>query len=349
MTGETGWTDWERVTRGPGYFAGFRCLAGECPHTCCAAGWEIPVDAETARFYRTLPGELGDRLRAALGRDEEGEVCLFPGEDGVCPFLDGAGLCEVHIRLGEERTCAICRSHPRFFYDYGPLREVGLCGSCPEAARLILNEDLSPTLSPGGGQGEAPELLPPLLSARSWAMAILERRELPLGRRLQAALLLANEVQVMVDNGDWEDLAAVGSYYAQEVPQVEASRLPGGEEALKACLEELGALEPLEPDWRGLLSAAAPRRVPPEKGRRAAAYFVYRHWLRGVWDGDLVSWAAVGAMGVLTAAAVGPDFDEGFRRFCLEIEHSEENLAALRGAFGERLGLARLLAAANLA
>ena len=51
-------------THVPQYYSSFRCLAGECPHTCCAAGWEIPVDPDTAALYKTLPGPLGDRVRA---------------------------------------------------------------------------------------------------------------------------------------------------------------------------------------------------------------------------------------------------------------------------------------------
>ena len=41
--------------RSPSYYAAFHCLAGACPHTCCAAGWEIPLDRETALRYESLP------------------------------------------------------------------------------------------------------------------------------------------------------------------------------------------------------------------------------------------------------------------------------------------------------
>ena len=37
--------------RYPEYYKQFRCLAGECPDTCCVA-WEIRVDRETAGLYK---------------------------------------------------------------------------------------------------------------------------------------------------------------------------------------------------------------------------------------------------------------------------------------------------------
>ena len=60
--------------RSPSYYAAFHCLAGACPHTCCAAGWEIPLDRETALRYESLPGTLGERLRGVLRRDAAGEA-----------------------------------------------------------------------------------------------------------------------------------------------------------------------------------------------------------------------------------------------------------------------------------
>ena len=36
------------LLRVPDYFEQFRCLAGDCPHTCCAK-WEVVIDEDTAR------------------------------------------------------------------------------------------------------------------------------------------------------------------------------------------------------------------------------------------------------------------------------------------------------------
>ncbi len=50
----------------PDYFDQFRCLAGDCPHTCCEK-WEVVIDEETAALYGSVPGPLG---AAAQGTGE---------------------------------------------------------------------------------------------------------------------------------------------------------------------------------------------------------------------------------------------------------------------------------------
>ena len=49
----------------PDFYPAFRCRAAACLHSCCR-DWEIDVDEASAAYYRQLPGELGDALRAAL-------------------------------------------------------------------------------------------------------------------------------------------------------------------------------------------------------------------------------------------------------------------------------------------
>ena len=60
-------------TRVPDYYDRFQCLAGACPHTCCEK-WEVVIDPETARRYETLPDALGERLRAAMRADADGDL-----------------------------------------------------------------------------------------------------------------------------------------------------------------------------------------------------------------------------------------------------------------------------------
>lgn len=339
----------------PGYYPKFRCLAGDCPHTCCA-WWEVPVDGESAAFYQAIPGELGQKLRSALTAGEDGEPC-FRLTGGKCPFLDKAGLCSLQLKWGEERIPFICREHPRFTYDYGSVREVGLCASCPEAARLILEEDFSLSAQTISETGEdAHPLLEPLLQARAWALAILFDKDLSLPCRLQALLLFANEAQNLADEEDWVALPQLCDAYAQAVPQPDPASLPQRREALSQVLNELATLEILQPAWRDLLAAAQARleageslSLPPTaQGERAAAYFLYRHWLRALNDGDLLTWAEFAVLGTVVSGALADLDDEGFpgvfRLLCLELEHSQDNLDALQDALWERLNLAQLLA-----
>lgn len=330
----------------PNYYSKFRCLAGECPHTCCA-WWEVPVDQASAAFYQAVPGALGERLRAALTADEDGEAC-FRLTGGQCPFLNDGGLCSLQLQWGEEGIPAICREHPRFTYDYGPVRESGLCASCPEAARLILEEDFTLSAKTVLGEEDDPDpLLLPLLSAREAAFDLL-RADVPLPQRLQAVLLLANELQNALDEGEINFGACAGAF-----PRLENVPLPPRRESLQKVLSCLGTLEILQADWPGLLSAAArpmPPRPPEEAGGRCAAYFLYRHWLRALNDGDLLSWCELAVVGTAVAGAMAPlvdgGFREAFRRFCLEVEHSQPNLDALQDALWHDLTLPDLLSLA---
>lgn len=341
----------------PHYYAAFRCLAGECPHTCCAAGWEIPVDPATAEGYRTMPGPLGDQVRGFMEIDPEGEPC-FPLRGGSCPFLTPEKLCRIHMDLGEEATPLICRTHPRFCYEYGPRRERGLCGSCPEAARLILGEDMVLGCEDEPETGDpAPELLSPLLLARDTALALLAVENVTPAQRLQALLLFANEVQVLLDEARTEALPQLCDFYREEFPLLEPEVLPPRAPALRKALDLLEGLAILHPQWRELITAGralsgAPTPPPPHLGERAGAYFLYRHWLRGVWDGDVLSWAEFAVLGVAVSALLAPLHPEGFpgvfRILCEELEHSEDNMAALQEALWDRISLGEWLAMAEM-
>ena len=127
--------------RYPNYYKKFHCIAGACPDTCCA-GWEIPVDKASERRYRQArkSGDIQnqDFARKLKKHVKHGRII---SEDVTCPFLNQDGLCEMYIELGPESLCHTCARHPRHMEDYGNLHEMLLLLSCPEAARLILEEN----------------------------------------------------------------------------------------------------------------------------------------------------------------------------------------------------------------
>ena len=336
------------LTRVPDYFEQFRCLAGDCPRSCCV-GWEVVIDPDTAAAYRALPGPFGDRLRAALRRDADGGDC-FPLAGGRCPFLDREDLCEIHRRLGEAATSATCRAHPRFIEEYGPFREISLAASCPAACRLLLGsrEILTFRVAEAPGETEPGDpWLGPLLAARGRMFRLLTDRTRPLRRRLGGLLDLALAAQDLLDEDRAEDLPALAESFVPadgEPPAEEPGLFPG-------ALDLLGELEVLEPDWRELLSSA--RGIPTERAdeallERTAAYFLFRHGLKAVNDGDLAGRIGLCLLGTLTAErlAAACGLEDALERFSREIEHDQDNLDALRAAFweDERLSPARLWA-----
>ena len=319
------------------YYPRFRCLAGACPHTCCA-GWEVEVDEDTACRYFEVPGPLGDKLRASLRHDGDGGFC-FPLSGGRCPFLDGEDLCEIHRQLGEAATSVTCREHPRFTEDYGPFREITLSAACPAANALLLG-DAGPltfreeeTAEPGEDGDPWLSWLVPL---RARLLDLVRDRRRPLKRRLADCLSLAWEAQLLLENEETDALEALA--LGDETPPLWTAD-PAG--LFPAGLRFLGTLEALEPDWRDLLAraeAGAPGAVPEAALERMAAYFLFRYPLKAVNDGDLLGRVELCVFAVLAvehlAAVCGPA--EALRRFSREIEHNEDHLEALLAAFRQR-------------
>ena len=120
----------------PDDYTAFRCLAGACPQTCCAA-WEIVVDPDAQDAYLRLQHPLAAKLRRVLRVDSEGDT-YFAQTDGRCPFLCADGLCELQRTLGEQSLCRTCRDFPRWEVLLCDRVEQGLSPACPEAARRLL-------------------------------------------------------------------------------------------------------------------------------------------------------------------------------------------------------------------
>ena len=120
------------------YVNSFSCLAGACPDTCCK-DWQIILDCDAIARYASLPGELGEQVRAAMVT-ENGET-RFREQDGKCVLLRKDGLCPLQAAYGAEMLCRTCFTHPRFTEEYGQEAELTLSASCPEAARLLLEHD----------------------------------------------------------------------------------------------------------------------------------------------------------------------------------------------------------------
>lgn len=319
------------LVRVPDYYENFRCLAGACPHTCCEK-WEVVIDGETARRYAEVPGALGERLRAALETDGDGDIC-FPLNGGRCPFLDRENLCVIHRTLGEEATSVTCREHPRFTEDYGPFREVTLSASCPAANALLLETDAPLTFlerETAEPEEAGDEWLEYLLPLRARMLSLLGDRSRPLRRRLSDFLFLAWEAQAALEDGCEEELPTLAETWRPSG----TGEAAGESLLLPYGLRLLGTLEALEPDWRDLLGraeTAAPAAQQPALLERIAVYFAFRYILKTVNDGDLLGRAKLCVFAVLAveklAAVCG--LPEALRRFSCEVEHDDDALNAL--------------------
>lgn len=307
----------------PSYFDSFHCIAGACPDSCCKE-WDIQVDEQSAAFYRSLPGALGVRLRQVL-RTENGET-IMSIESGRCPMWREDGLCRIQAELGEAALCETCRDFPRLTHDYGDFQELGLELSCPEAARLILeNIDHTETLSQVPGD-EAPEYdaeaMDVLLRTRKVARSILTGTR-PVGETLSLLLLYGYQAQAELD-GDDQASFDEGSSLEEAV-----SFASGGD--WTAIVDFFKTLEILTPEWAQRLCAITPAPWQPEH-LALARYFVDRYWLQAVSDYDLVCRVKLVIISCLMIKALGGDLHRTAQLYSKEIENDVDNIDALLDA-----------------
>lgn len=197
----------------PDDYAAFRCLAGACPQTCCAA-WEIVVDPDAQDAYLRLQHPLAAKLRRVLRVDSEGDT-YFAQTDGRCPFLCADGLCELQRTLGEQSLCRTCRDFPRWEVLLCDRVEQGLSPACPEAARRLLERSapLRFVSAPLPDDGYVPSVRERRLTAavtavRDRVLALLARPEHTAYENLAAARAFACAAQRLLDRHRIAALAA---------------------------------------------------------------------------------------------------------------------------------------------
>ena len=311
-----------QITR-PTYYDEFRCIAGACPDSCCKE-WAVVVDEDKAAFYRSLPGDLGQRLRSVLA-EEDGETVMTI-ENGRCPMWRADGLCRIQAELGEGALCTTCRDFPRLTHDYGDFVERQLELSCPVAAQLILRGDGSRVGEslPGGECDYDAEAMEILLRTRAAALALLEA-DVPVQRALAALLLFGYDAQQELDGG------------AEAVPDVKLESLGTLQLTADArpLLDFFKGLEILNRDWLARLHA-------PERGawtdayRALARYFVERYWLQAVSDYDLVGRVKLVVISCLVIRTLGGDLCRTAQQYSKEIENDADNIdAILDGAYAD--------------
>ena len=303
----------------PSYYKHFTCIASNCPDSCCHE-WTVDVDEKTAALYRSLPGELGDRLRQVLTEDNTMEL-----EGDRCPMWQADGLCRIQVQLGHDALCKTCREFPRLTHDYGDFIEYGLELSCPEAARLIFSssQELCTEEIPGVCEADYDtEVMDILKESRYIALSFLTTTALPLNEALMALLLYGHTVQGAIDGDgstefDVAECLALGKRFA-------------GEGDFSGFVGFFSDLEALTDRWTSLLQNAKNTTVT-DKLKPLVIYMVQRYWLQAVADYDLISRVKLTVAACILVAALGI---ENAQLFSKEIENSADNVdAILDGAY----------------
>lgn len=331
----------------PAFYQQFKCIANRCEDSCCK-DWDIDVDSETEKFYQTVQGALGDKIRSLTVTDEYGER-VFRSADGRCPFWNSDMLCDIYIGIGEEHLSRTCANFPRVVVDYGDFREHLLSFACPEAARFMLRAE-NPYRDFGGdteldAAAENDDYMSFLLKARERTVAILENEAEPFAYRLADCLEFNAQVQSLLQGEEPSPLSPAES---------------DGDDGFIFDMHR--RFEIMSPRWKQALSdVAAQADALTIRGDFAhdflqfALYYVYRYYLEAIHSGDVLysmkrvvcAYLVTGKMDALFAAQGYPlSRMRILQRYSKEVEHSYDNTEALNAEFDNdpRFSAERLIA-----
>lgn len=353
--------------RTPDYYKEFKCIAGDCTDSCCA-GWEVDVDEKAQEYYVTVEGDFGKRLKDSTIIDEEG-IRFHLTETKRCCFLNDCNLCDLYTALGEEHLCDTCTDFPRFYEEFGDLKEKGVSLSCPTAAELILNHPEPLTFE----EHEEDEMITlndidydlymQLVAARRQSIEIMQNREKDIVWRLMAVLLMANDIQKYIFKGKYKKIAKVRETYADE-KKVDKMILKMGKKSLKhvdgvenfkAIIDIYKEFELINPTWPKKLEDA--RKAAEEcfnsnsdyqeyfrsnaiAYEQLMVYFIYRYYMKTVYDYDLIAKVKLGIASVIVIRGVDKgewkytdkesvelaDLIWNAHLYSKEIEHSDGNM-----------------------
>ncbi len=312
----------------PSYFHKFNCIADKCPDTCCV-GWEVDIDKETTEKYSTLSGELGRKIKKYLTRDELGSSFFTLCDGDRCPFLNGCGLCEIQGEMGEDFLSKTCTLFPRFFDDFGSLRETGLGFGCPEAARIILSDEEGFSLKlheefETEEEDVDEEFLRDLLDLRKEIFTLLEDKKNTFKKKIEDVLSLARDFQRSIDGDDFTDEAQNRSFYD-----------------CLTILEKMELISNSRKEFVQVLKEKAlskdPSVIYSSDFDKLMKYYIFRYLLKAVYDYDVLTKVKYGVFASIIIIRIyscfeNPDFDTRVKimySFSKEVEYSDNNMDLL--------------------
>lgn len=305
----------------PDYYKKFKCLAGECPATCCA-GWQIVIDPKSLARYASMKGIFGNRVKNSINWKEH----TFQQYGNRCAFLNEQNLCDLHIEAGTDMMCTTCRKYPRHIEVFDNEREISLSMSCPAAAKLILGRKKPVTFLTVENQKQDEEeatfdffLYSVLQDTRALFFELLQKRNENVFLRMAKVLALAHDVQNRIDGRRIFEVEEVLTAYRKESVQKRLEEKLKREIADKAqadmpdgisLLNLLSAFEVLDciwsPDienWKSILRTAqrqeqgkkdiqqffASSVIPDTEYEQMMVYYLYTYFCGAVYDGEALA------------------------------------------------------------
>ena len=333
-------------------YKSFKCTNKECSDNCCI-GWEIDVDKETMKFYKTLTGPLAKRLE---GNIENSDTCHFILDDkGRCPFLNKDNLCDIILELGEDKIPYICKNHPRFYTWLSERTEMGIGLACEEGARLLCEEN---NLHIINQSSYLKTLEDALILARDTAIFIIKNKEVNFFERLLILDEFAKEIDDLLFFEEVDEIIEKAEFYKGITDFIKYENASGYGELNKSdFIKIFKELEPINRKWEEYIDRLICdtksiknkdiRKFLKENEKRyenISVYFIFRYFLKALDDMDLISKVKLCIASVIFILTA--DFTEyekngslqGFANavmYSKEVEYSDENLNYLYNRLSE--------------
>lgn len=313
--------------RVPSYYKKFKCIAGDCRHSCCI-GWEVDIDEDTSSYYKSVGGAFGERLKKHMVSEEIDYFALK--ENGWCPFLNEQKLCDICIELGEEALSEVCTEYPRFTMEYENVREKVLSLSCEEVGRLVFSSDAKMMWEehemPGNIESWEDGMEPQQVSAetleavRTHAVELLQDRRFPVFERAAAYLCYCRQMQqTLFGGGEQEAVLEIATEkYVREKTKQQTDEMSRAEvyayfKKRMECYEELEVLDETwtqvkeellhtftEENYLELLREyLASDSVREYEYEHLLVYFTFRYFMRAYYDDNILSKAQFAVLSVL--------------------------------------------------
>ena len=333
------------ITRYPTYYKDFKCIASECKTSCCAAGWEILIDPDTAKYYKSVKGDFGKELKKKIEYKNPAHFKLE--KNGRCPFLNEKNLCDIYTNLGENHLCQICTEHPRFYECFNDFIECGLGIYCVVFFLIILTQKgpfctYEVTSNEEINDNYNEDVFNYMCKCRAQIFDYLATdTKTPLNEKMANLLWFVHTIQQNIDSNllDAETIFQVTAEHKTQITNY---------------LEYLLKLEPNDKNWFDYVKNCIATYEANASSRLAdfevanpvleqyltnlANYYVYRYFLRGIYDEDALSRFKFIAVNIAVIKALlfckwlnkGKlelrDYIFTIKKYAEEIECSDDNL-----------------------
>ena len=197
----------------PRYVRNFSCTGSKCPDNCCHT-WQVSIDAETYRGYRTNPAVIPlvenkiAENRDLITKDTAPGYFKMDPKTNRCSLQDTSGLCQLVKNFGPNALCQTCTTYPRSIQQLGEDLLITLSDSCPVAAKSLITQadalelDFAPVEIPPNASISAVSV-PNAFNTRylllQGLLTLLRHRKQSLEMRLFICGLLIQKVQPIIE------------------------------------------------------------------------------------------------------------------------------------------------------